>query len=107
MSAQCEVTGKQIAGSPIRFFERYLTVWVMLCIVTGIVLGQLFPAAFQALGRMAYAQVNLPVLWSSTTMETSTHRMKVGCSMKWGTRHSALATCTRIPTRKSSRMKRC
>ncbi len=61
MSAQCEVTGKQIAGSPIRFFERYLTVWVMLCIVTGIVLGQLFPAAFQALGRMAYAQVNLPV----------------------------------------------
>ena len=61
MSAQCEVTGKQIAGSPIRFFERYLTVWVMLCIVTGIILGQLFPAAFQALGRMAYAQVNLPV----------------------------------------------
>ena len=61
MSAQCEVTGKQIAGSPIRFFERYLTVWVMLCIVTGIVLGQLFPAAFQALGRMAYAQVNIPV----------------------------------------------
>lgn len=42
-------------------FERYLTVWVFLCIVAGIVLGQLFPALFQAVGRMEIAQVNLPV----------------------------------------------
>jgi len=42
-------------------FERYLTVWVGLCIVGGIMLGQLFPALFQALGRMEIAQVNLPV----------------------------------------------
>jgi len=42
-------------------FERYLTVWVGLCIVSGIILGQLFPALFQALGRMEIAQVNLPV----------------------------------------------
>lgn len=42
-------------------FERYLTVWVFLCIVIGIALGQLFPAVFQAIGRMEIAQVNLPV----------------------------------------------
>ncbi len=42
-------------------FERYLTVWVFLCIVVGIALGQLWPGAFQAVGRMEVAQVNLPV----------------------------------------------
>jgi len=43
------------------FFERYLTVWVALCIVTGIVLGQVLPALFQAVGRMEVARVNVPV----------------------------------------------
>ena len=42
-------------------FERYLTVWVTLCIVAGIALGQLFPPLFQAVGRMEVARVNLPV----------------------------------------------
>ena len=42
-------------------FERYLTLWVGLCIVAGITLGQLFPALFQAVGKMEFAQVNLPV----------------------------------------------
>ncbi|MBK6998457.1 MAG: ACR3 family arsenite efflux transporter [Rhodoferax sp.] len=42
-------------------FERYLTVWVFLCIVVGIALGQVLPAVFQAIGRMEVAQVNLPV----------------------------------------------
>jgi ACR3 family arsenite transporter len=42
-------------------FERFLTLWVFLCIVAGIVLGQMFPSAFQAVGRMEVAQVNLPV----------------------------------------------
>jgi len=42
-------------------FERYLTVWVFLCIVTGIALGQLLPGPFQAIGRMEVAKVNLPV----------------------------------------------
>ena len=42
-------------------FERYLTVWVALCIVAGIALGQLFPAAFQAIGGMELARVNIPV----------------------------------------------
>ncbi|MEZ5841182.1 MAG: ACR3 family arsenite efflux transporter [Hyphomicrobiales bacterium] len=42
-------------------FERYLTVWVALCIVAGIVLGHLVPAFFQAVGAMEMARVNLPV----------------------------------------------
>lgn len=45
----------------IGFFERYLTIWVALCIVIGIGLGQLFPELVQAIGRMEVAQVNLPV----------------------------------------------
>jgi ACR3 family arsenite transporter len=42
-------------------FERYLTVWVALCIVVGIALGHLLPEPVQAIGRMEVAQVNLPV----------------------------------------------
>ena len=42
-------------------FERYLTLWVFLCIITGIALGQFQPALFQAVGRMEVAKVNLPV----------------------------------------------
>ena len=61
MSAQCEVIAKQAAGAPMSVFERYLTVWVFLCIVAGIGLGQFAPGFFQAVGRMEFAQVNLPV----------------------------------------------
>jgi ACR3 family arsenite transporter len=61
MSAQCEVTAKAAAHVPMSLFERYLTVWVFLCIVAGIALGQFLPAPFQALGRMEVANVNLPV----------------------------------------------
>ena len=42
-------------------FERYLSVWVALCILAGIVLGRLLPEPFQVLGRMTVAEVNLPV----------------------------------------------
>lgn len=42
-------------------FERYLTVWVALCIVTGIALGHAFPGLFQAIGALEIAKVNLPV----------------------------------------------
>lgn len=42
-------------------FERYLTVWVALCIVLGIALGHFFPAAFHAIGAAEVAKVNLPV----------------------------------------------
>lgn len=42
-------------------FERYLTVWVVLCIVVGIGLGQVFPGAARAIGAWEVARVNIPV----------------------------------------------
>lgn len=62
MSAvQCEVTSKAAAGAPMSVFERYLSVWVFLCIVAGILAGQVAPGLFQAIGHLEVAQVNLPV----------------------------------------------
>ena len=61
MSAQCEVTAKAAGGASMSVFERYLSLWVFLCIVAGVGLGQLWPGAFQAVARLEYAQVNLPV----------------------------------------------
>ncbi len=58
---QCEVGAKQAAGAPMSVFERYLTVWVFLCIVVGIVAGQWAPGVFQAIGQLEFARVNLPV----------------------------------------------
>ncbi|WP_208512928.1 ACR3 family arsenite efflux transporter [Variovorax paradoxus] len=59
MSAVIE--SPRASAAPMSVFERYLTVWVFLCIVVGIALGQLFPAAFQAVGRLEVAKVNIPV----------------------------------------------
>ncbi|WP_374652141.1 ACR3 family arsenite efflux transporter [Dongia sp.] len=42
-------------------FERYLTLWVALCIVVGIALGHFFPIVFQAIGAAEIAKVNIPV----------------------------------------------
>ena len=42
-------------------FERYLTLWVAICIVVGIAAGQFFPGFFQGLGALEYAQVNIPM----------------------------------------------
>ena len=42
-------------------FERFLTVWVALCIVVGVALGHFLPTAFQAIGSAEIAKVNLPV----------------------------------------------
>jgi ACR3 family arsenite transporter len=49
------------AAAPMSVFERYLTIWVALCIVAGIALGQMLPGPVQAIGRMEIARVNLPV----------------------------------------------
>lgn len=61
MSTQCETTAKKVAGADMGFFERYLTLWVFLCIIAGIALGHYIPATFQAIGGMEIAKVNLPV----------------------------------------------
>jgi len=49
------------AGPGLNLFGRYLTLWVALCIATGIGLGELLPGAFQSLSAMEVAHVNLPV----------------------------------------------
>ncbi|ACO79233.1 arsenical-resistance protein [Azotobacter vinelandii CA] len=59
MSMQNEASATPLPSMSI--FERYLTVWVLLCIVAGIGLGRFAPGLFQAIGRMEVAQVNLPV----------------------------------------------
>jgi len=61
MTAATSTVGRTPATSAMSGFERYLSVWVALCIVAGIALGQFAPGAFQAIGRMEVAQVNLPV----------------------------------------------
>ncbi len=48
-------------SSSLNLFERYLTLWVALCIVAGVALGRIVPLPFQWLGRATVAQVNLPV----------------------------------------------
>ena len=55
------MTAKAAANAPMSVFERYLTLWVFLCIITGVLLGQMMPGVFQAIGHLEVAQVNLPV----------------------------------------------
>ena len=45
----------------ISFFEKYLTLWVALCIVAGVVAGRMFPILPETLGRLEYANVSIPV----------------------------------------------
>jgi ACR3 family arsenite transporter len=49
------------APAPLGRFERYLTLWVALCIVGGVVFGQVAPGLFRILGEATVAEVNLPV----------------------------------------------
>lgn len=48
-------------GGKLSFFERYLTVWVFLCIIAGIILGRLFPGIAVALDSMSIYQVSIPI----------------------------------------------
>jgi len=54
-------TALQPAKPAMNLFERYLTLWVALCIAVGIGLGHVFPGVFHAIGAMEVAKVNLPV----------------------------------------------
>ncbi len=61
MTAPAHAAAAGTAGPGMSVFERYLTVWVFLCIVIGIALGQASPELFQRVGRMEIAHVNIPV----------------------------------------------
>ncbi len=77
------------------FFERYLTVWVLACIVAGIGFGQLVPGAAAAISRLEFARVNLPVgllIWAmiipmlvkvdfSTLHEVRQHARGIGVTL--------------------------
>ena len=54
-------TAERRKASGLGLFERYLTLWVALCIVAGIALGAIAPGPFQFLGNLNVAKVNLPV----------------------------------------------
>jgi ACR3 family arsenite transporter len=61
MSATTAVRTPAERKAAMNTFERYLTIWVALCIVAGVTLGSLVPAPFHFLGGLTVAQVNLPV----------------------------------------------
>lgn len=61
MSVQSEAVSQQPDAVSLNVFERYLTVWVALCIVTGVLLGQAFPYEVKAIGGLEIAKVNLPL----------------------------------------------
>ena len=60
--SETTITARQTPTKPaMGTFERFLTVWVALCIIGGIVLGQMMPGVFRLLGDATVAQVNIPV----------------------------------------------
>ena len=62
MSESVATAGHASAGKrAMSVFERFLTFWVALCIIAGIVLGQLLPGVFRVIGDATVAQVNIPV----------------------------------------------
>jgi ACR3 family arsenite transporter len=61
MSIPCDAAARKAAGAPLGLFERYLTVWVLLCIAAGTMFGLTAPAVAQAVGAMEIARVNIPV----------------------------------------------
>jgi arsenite transporter len=58
MSEQCDA-GQKKAG--IGFFEKYLSVWVILCIAAGVAIGRFLPGVPGFLSRLEYARVSIPV----------------------------------------------
>lgn len=62
MDSQPNLNPKAVqAGGQLNRFERYLTLWVFLCIVAGIILGRLFPGVAVALDAMSLYQVSIPI----------------------------------------------
>ena len=70
--------GGAAAPKRLNLFERYLTLWVALCMVAGVFLGKLLPGAVGAIRDMEFgrnSQINLPIATPST-MQTATQRLR-------------------------------
>ncbi len=107
MSVQCETTASRAAGAEMPFFEKYLSLWVALCIVVGILLGQFLPGFFESLGAMEVASVNIPIavlIWLMilpmllkidfhSLMEVRQHWKGVGVTLfiNWGVKPFSMA----------------
>lgn len=52
---------KKESNSGIRFFQRYLTVWVIICMLIGIMLGHFLPGMKEALNYLEYAGISIPM----------------------------------------------
>ena len=61
MASASDTVRRSAAAPRLGVFERYLTLWVALCIIAGIGLGRLLPGPFETLGRLTVAHVNIPV----------------------------------------------
>jgi hypothetical protein len=55
------MTQKTKVSGEMSFFDRYLSVWVALCIVAGIAIGKLLPVVPETLSRYEYANVSIPI----------------------------------------------
>jgi arsenite transporter len=61
MSLKCDTPNAEETSTGLGFFEKYLTLWVFLCIVAGITLGNFSPGFFRAVGQAELFRVNIPV----------------------------------------------
>ena len=107
MSTQSETPAKPSGSAEMPFFERYLSLWVALCIVAGILLGRFIPGFFESLGGMEIASVNLPVavlIWLmilpmllkidfKSLMEVKSHMKGVGVTLfiNWAVKPFSMA----------------
>lgn len=61
MSSQSEIISNMSETTGLGVFERFLTLWVFLCILAGIALGHFFPGMFKSIGSAEIFRVNIPV----------------------------------------------
>ncbi|HLW34497.1 MAG TPA: hypothetical protein VKS98_02455 [Chthoniobacterales bacterium] len=63
-NAKCETDAIPRKRKRLDFFERYLTLWVFACMIVGVGLGTIFPAATRAVGQLEFGRgshVNIPI----------------------------------------------
>ncbi len=61
MSIQCETVSNKKSSAEMPAFERYLSLWVFICIIIGVSFGHFFPSVFHFMGELQIAHINIPV----------------------------------------------